>query len=107
MPVDRHEVVELLHWFTSVCNMPLHAYSRRIVLPSGTCETAPHFSRNDILAFHVHGRGLPSPWLNELSCVIAVPVSVPIGRRYPRRTPVLTKTEIVFNGRIWEQLDEA
>ena len=28
-PMDSHEVVELLHWFTSVRNMPLHAYNRR------------------------------------------------------------------------------
>ena len=95
---DRHEVVELLHWFTSVRNMPLHAYSRCILLPSGTCETVLHYTDN--LAFHVHG----SPLLYELCSVIAVPVSVPTDRRY---RAVLTKTEILFNGCIWKQLDEA
>ena len=42
-----------------------------------------HITRGtDILAFHAHGGGLPSLWLNELSCVLAMPVLVPIGRRY-------------------------
>ena len=49
-----------------------------------------HYKRKDNLAFHVHGSPCPSPQV-----VVTA------------QDPVLTKTEILFNGRIWKQLDEA
>ena len=105
--MDRHEVVELLHWFTSVRNMPLHThrpahdYFHRV-------RARRHYITRGMTTWHSMPTGEVFHHRCCMSCAASLPCPCPsLQVVVTAQDPVLTKTEILFNGPIWKQLDEA